>query len=244
MKSIWMLLPILLFTGCQSKHLFNTDQLYAHSITEAMSPDSSKISTNLIPIIPTNGSLVRKTIDGEEYILTVSWKNNVSYYKPYLDSGFYDTQSYEIWITTTPELLNFMSTQKVKDTSMRLKQLLGLPPNSEYKYFVEFWVKPADLFRPCPDNEITDQECDLCFPSSTDSTYIDWINGNRISRYYECELDNKYPWTQLGYTYDWNAKNKDHRGLSEFVIGENKKIKVQGIYTTQEYLESGGYNGK
>lgn len=37
---------------------------------------------------------------------------------------------------------------------MRLKQLLGLPPTATNSYFVKFWVRPNDLFRPCPDKEI------------------------------------------------------------------------------------------
>ena len=47
----------------------------------------------------------------------------------------------------------------------------------------------------------------------------------------------KYPWTQLGYTYDWNPENKSHVGLSEFVIGENKNIVIKAIYSTNDYLE-------
>ena len=126
-----------------------------------------------------------------------------------------------------------------KDTNIirRLKQLLGLPPNAEYSHFVEFWVKPADLFRPCPDKEIIDKQCDVCFPENVDSSHIVWINKNRIDRYYQCELFNQYPWTQLGYTYDWNPGNKTHVGLSEFVIGEDKNIVVNAIYTNEEYLD-------
>ncbi|NQU85464.1 MAG: hypothetical protein HQ541_06860 [Mariniphaga sp.] len=166
----------------------------------------------------------------------VSWKNNISYYESYLDSAFFDTSEYEIWVTTAPELLQKINQEKPVDINLRLKQLLGLPPNSVYNYFVEFWVKPADLFRPCPDSEITDRECETCFPENTDSTHINWINSNRISRYYQCDLFDQYPWTQLGYTYDWNPDNKSHIGLSEFVIGENKNIVVKAIYTTNDYF--------
>lgn len=210
--------------------------LYQNSIEEAMSPAPDKVYSDLVTITPTNKNLITKTINGENHILVVTWKQDISYYKPYLDSAYYDTKSYPIWITTAPELLGRMQKEKTKDVNLRLKQLLGLPPNSVYNYFVEFWVKPEDLFRPCPDNEITDNRCELCFPNNTSDTFKSWINDNRISRYYPCELYDKYPWTQLGYTYDWNPKNKSHVGLSEFVIGENKHIVVEAIYTTQEYL--------
>lgn len=211
--------------------------MYRKSIENAMSPGPEKIDTNLVAINHQNKQLIWKKIEGEDYILVVTWKQNVSYYKPFVDSTAYNTGGYPIWVTTAPELLQRMKQEKAKDVDLRLIQLLGLPPNSVYNYFVEFWVKPDDLFRPCPDNEIDDGRCDLCFPDNTDSTYIAWINSNRISRYYQCELYDNYPWTQLGYTYDWNPRNKSHIGLSEFVIGKNEDVYVKAIYTTEEYLE-------
>jgi hypothetical protein len=81
-----------------------------------------------------------------------------------------------------------------------------------------------------------DSQCDLCFPDNTDSLNISLVNANRISRYDQCELYDKYPWTQLGYTYDWSSENKTHYGLSEFVIDENKNIVVNAIYTANDYL--------
>lgn len=215
----------------------STEQVYQSAIENAMSPAPEKVYDNLIAINRQNEKLTWRTIDGEDYLLVVTWKGNASYYEPYLDSGFYNTGPYEIWVTTSPELLTFFQKEEVLDTNLRLKQLLGLPANSTYNYFVEFWVKPADLFRPCPDNEITDQKCDLCFPNSVDSVYMNWVNDNRVSRYYECELYDKYPWTQLGYTYDWNVRNLDHVGLSEFVIKEDVNIVVEAIYTTTSYLQ-------
>jgi len=211
--------------------------LYQQSIEAAMSPAPEKIYSDLVAIVPQNQDLVWQNFDGEDYLLVVSWKNNVSFYEKYLDSTFYNTDSFPIWITTAPELLQRMKKENPLDVDMRLKQLLGLPPSSVYKHFVEFWVRPRDLFRPCPDNEITDSQCGLCFAENTDPAYISWINENRISRYYKCKLSDKYPWTQLGYTYDWNADNETHVGLSEFVIGYNKDIKVKAIYTTKEYLK-------
>ena len=142
----------------------NKAVLYQQAIQDSMSPGPNKVYTNLVPINDQNDALVWKTIDGERYLLVVTWKQDVSYYKPFLNGGFYNTSNWAMWVTTAPELLERMHSQQDDDVDLRLKQLLGLPPNSEYSYFVEFWVRPADLFRPCPDSEITDEECDLCFP--------------------------------------------------------------------------------
>lgn len=240
-KTSLLLALLLSFMACQTtkvaeRNSKNDTFLYQQSIQDAIYPEASKVYDKLVSVVKQNPNLVWKNINGEDYILVVTWKQNTTYYKQYLDSAFYNTGKYPIWITTAPELKQRMHQEKMKDSNRRLIQLLGLPPNSVYSYFVEFWVKPTDLFRPCPDKEITDTKCETCFPQQTDSAHVAWINENRISRYYQCDLTNEYPWTQLGYTYDWNPKNKSHVGLSEFVIGANKKIIVKAIYTTEEYL--------
>ena len=214
-----------------------TKQVYQSAIENAMSPSPEKVATNLVAINKQNENLTWKTVNGEDYLLVVTWKGDASYYEAYLDSSFYPTQQWEIWVTTSPQLLTVFSQEDVLDTNMRLKQMLGLPPNSTYNYFVESWVKPANLFRPCPDKEITDQKCDLCIPNGTDSSYINWVNDNRINHYYQCELYDQYPWSQLGYTYDCSVKNIDHVGLSEFVIKPEVNIIVEAIYTTADYLQ-------
>lgn len=205
-----------------------------------MYPEKSHIYNGLVPITRQNKDLSWQTVDGEDYVLMVSWKGYIASYVPYKDTGYYNTgNQWPIWVTAAPQLLQRMKSERITDPNRRLKELLGLPPNSSYSYIVEFWVRPQDLFRPCPDNEITDNTCDLCFPANTDSTYMDWVSQTRISRYYPCDLFSQYPWTALGYTYDWNPKNKTHVGLSEFVIHNNANIKVAGIYSTEEYLKKG-----
>nr|WP_320022312.1 hypothetical protein [uncultured Draconibacterium sp.] len=240
-KLIIFLLLLLNLVACRSvktDHWKTSDQqgLYQLAIENAMAPTPNKVCSDLVIVTSDNNNLVWKNIQDEAYLLVVAWKQNVSYYEPYLDSSSYNTGDYPIWVTTAPELLRRMKSEKVEDVDLRLKQLLGLPPNSVYSYFVEMWVSPSDLFRPCPDPEVDDSRCELCFPADTDSSHIEWINANRISRYYPCELYDKYPWSQLGYTYDWNANNTSHVGLSEFVIGNNKNIFINAIYTTAEYL--------
>ena len=208
-------------------------ELYEQSMINSIRPDSSKIYYDLVEINDSNQNLIRKTINSEEYILVCTWKQNVSFYQK--DTVF-NTGNWPLWVTTAPELKERFKLESPKDTNLRLLQLLGLPPTSTYSYFVEFWVRPQDLFRPCPDSEITDGSCDLCFPEGTPQEHINWINENRISRYYQCDLYNQYPWGQLGYTWDWNPKNKSHVGLSEFIIGSGKTIYVRRIVTTGEYL--------
>ena len=233
MKKILFIAITLITFSCVAQRPTNRE-LYKQSMINSIRPDSSKIYNNLVQINDSNKNLIRKTINNEEYILVATWKQNVSFYQK---DTIFNTGSYNIWVTTAPELKERIKLESPKDTNLRLLQLLGLPPTSTYSYFVEFWVRPVDLFRPCPDKEIWDGNCDLCFPEGTSQEHINWINENRISRYYQCDLYNQYPWSQLGYTYDWNPKNKSHVGLSEFIIGTGKTIYVNRIVTTSEYLK-------
>ena len=229
------------------------ETLYSGSLEDAVYPTRNKVDENLFAINKQNKALNWKTINGEEYVLMVSWKGNDKYYKaPYVkEDGIYPTGSkYPIWVTAAPQLATwakgeprFMKWVKNGEKAKvdgRLKQLLGLPPNPNYtyNYFIEFWVKPDDLFRPCPDAEIADNECDANFPPNIDSTYQAWINNTRAARFYDpSKLLDKYPWTALGYTYDWSPRNKTHQGLSEYVIKNDKNVIVNAIYTTEEYLK-------
>ncbi|MBL4710255.1 MAG: hypothetical protein JKY48_17625 [Flavobacteriales bacterium] len=213
---------------------------YQAAMEDAIYLKKSNVYDGLISITKANKDLIWKTVNGEDYVLMLSLKgSSVKYYEPYLNWGFFNTGDWPVWVTAAPQLLNFMKKENAKDVNMRLKQLLGLPPSSVYTHFVELWVKPSDLFRPCLDSEITDKTCELCFPSTADSTYKAWINNTRLSRYYPdpCGLMNEYPWTCLGYTYDWNMKNKTHVGMSEFVIPSYRNVVVNGIYTIEEYLK-------
>jgi hypothetical protein len=233
LKTILFSILSLILIGCKVTSQTNRE-LYEQSMINSIRPDSSKIYYNLVQIDSSNTNLIRKKINEEEYILVCTWKQNVSFYQK---DTIFNTGNWPLWVTTAPELKERIKLESPKDTNLRLLQLLGLPPTSKYSYFVEFWVRPQDLFRPCPDGEISDSNCDLCFPEGTIQEHINWINENRISRYYQCDLYNQYPWGQLGYTYDWNPDNKSHVGLSEFVIGLNKTIYVNGIKTTSEYLK-------
>jgi hypothetical protein len=225
---------ILLGSCGTSSHLKDPNDLYQKSIQASMYPPTAAVDTNLIAINSANQKLIHKTINGEDHILVVTWKSNDFY----PDSGAYSTGKYQMWVTTAPELKQRMASEKYKDPDTRLKQLLGLPPAAKYSLFIEFWVRPVDIFRPCPDKEISDGKCNLCFNAqdSGDMNHIRWINENRLDSYYACGLQNQYPWTQLGYTYDWNPHNKSHIGLCEFVIDTNKIIYVNGKYITQDYL--------
>jgi len=123
---------------------------------------------------------------------------------------------------------------------------------------LELWVAPKDLFRPCPDTEISDTVCELDFPLDAFHTpdlanlvratagpdygafmtYPNWFANQ--SRYAYTPGANPYPWTRLGYTYDWG--NNSHVGLSEFVLhgrkvdGSSISVGIKSVKTTVSYF--------
>ena len=126
---------------------------------------------------------------------------------------------------------------------LRLRQLLGLEPGTEEVFFLEVWARPGDLWRPCADNETGDTVCGLSMPANVSDDYRAWFNYTRAVQYVDCgeKYDTEqlgYPWTQLGYTYDWNPDNESHRGLSEFVIKPNADVYVAAEPATAEYCRS------
>lgn len=45
----------------------------------------------------------------------------------------------------------------------------------------------------------------------------------------------QYPWTRLGYTYDWGAE--DEYGLTEFLVLKNSTIEVEFTKTIDEFFD-------
>jgi hypothetical protein len=151
----------------------------------------------------------------------------------------YNTGNYPIFISAAPHLKNMQLGDLSDDKlNLRLDQLLGLPPTANYSYFLEIWVKPEDIFRPCFDPATNTNVCEFT-PSKKDAAntdYMCWLYQYIYGSFSSTNEMQRYPFTHLGYTYDWSPKNKSHVGLSEYVIGTNKNIYIKRIYTTRGYF--------
>ncbi len=77
----------------------------------------------------------------------------------------------------------------------------------------------ADLFRPCPDPDPTKPSCTLDFPKDAPERHKAWMAGQVSSRY---TAPGGYPWTRLGYTFDWNPDTPRY-GASEYVLRTGSK---------------------
>lgn len=209
----------------------NSDEaLYEAAIKDAMVAEENEIYSNLIPIVDSNKYLSWSGTGADMRVLVLTWTKHASSYS--VGSEVVNSWG-EVWVTAVPEMKDWFgkNTHRIIDTVLRTEQLLGLPKGSKYTTFVELWVRPSDLFRPSADCEITDNVAQIEYPAVMDSSYRAWFEKNIIYSYFPM----RYPWTRLGYTYDWGSTETEI-GLSEFVIKPNSRLVVNRVYTNQEFF--------
>ena len=234
---------------------YDLQQEYLDVVMDSMEVESDEISSELVAVVAHNTDLVWEGEPGNSRILVVVWTNNKLYYDDCISENYTLPRSANIWVTVVPELQDFFNDSSVNTTTLRTEQLLGLPPHYQCTKFVELWVEPGDLFRPSPDPEITDCEAELDFSATSNRflsfdenmtiveydytegvdkqyTYMEWFNHRKELVY---SGDYPYPWTRLGYTYDWGNPDSDV-GLSKFVVVGGSIVGVHSITTNDDYL--------
>ncbi len=207
------------------------ETLYQNSVYNAMTADSSYVIDSLWAISSSNPHLKWKEIDGENYLQVANLTAFPDSYKVDSLSNWWG----DVWVFIPQQAhqrFSFNPDGSSKDTTMRFKQLLGLPPQKEYTHIAVLWIKSSDLFRPAGDNEIDDKTAYQNLAPNADSAYKAWFDSNLIYSYYGTS---PMPWTRMGYTYDW-ADFTSRVGLSEFCIKPNSVIYVEKLYGFTEFF--------
>ena len=147
------------------------------------------------------------------------------------------TLSRAVWVTAVPEVQEKCSKFSDQDLALRLRQLIGLQPDAKFQYFVTMTVRSSDIFRPATDpttttespcSDSTQATCGEVFPDWVTSDHVKWIANQMLTSYFVSEEhtgDYSYPWTRLGYTYDWKP-GADRYGASEYVIRPGAVVNV------------------
>ena len=111
-----------------------------------------------------------------------------------------------------------LQSMRVDNWELRLKQLFGMSPETNYSYFTVFWADVKDVFRPAFYPEINSTIMNTTFSNSLEEDtsenamwFKNWFDETRGRAYGK----DGFPWTRLGYTYDWGNPEKKY-GLSEF----------------------------
>lgn len=147
----------------------------------------------------------------------------------------------EVWVTPDAEVKNLCQ-NFTGDLMLRLKQLLGLHPRAIVTHAVRMTVRRTDVFRPAFDPETTTTfpcacpvtaKCGLEFPSKIEgdlALHMRWISDKTFTSFVISESTltprgYSYPWTRLGYTYDWRPGSNKY-GASEYVVRKGSTVTI------------------
>lgn len=225
-----------LLASCTNQlHTANTPAaLYNQSIVDAAVVSPAKI----LPLLP---------LPTDPQAKVVSW---VSDNRIPCDGGSscnYVTGDYRVWVTLDGEVQQQCRQWHLRGDALRerLEQLLGLPPGSPAPYrktrFVVMQVASAGLQRAClgvDKSSVQQPVCTLDTQASTPAELQQFVMQQMAGSYV---VDNPkgpgYPFTRLGYTYDWNpeAVTKKHYGASEFLLAPGSQVNVLAITSTDDY---------
>jgi len=155
----------------------------------------------------------------------------------------------DTWVTIVPEVQTICR-RFTADVAMQLRELLGLPPDHEIPNIYVLRVKAADVFRPTPDptpwtlcpcgnptqracNFPATVQCGNSFPNDVAVSHQQWIANTTLSLR---RLPGGFPWTHLGYTYNWTP-GADEYGASEYIVRKGAQVTVSPKLSPEEYCK-------
>lgn len=153
---------------------------------------------------------------------------------------------YGMWISVEPELQAICRKYPREQVVERLHYLLGLKPAIEADRsarFVRFTVKDQQptgptgqgVFRPCADPDPKAAQCGNQIKGTAD--YVNWFANQQVFSYQvNGEMKRTgYPWTRLGYTYNWDPAATDIRGVQEYIVPDKTVVTVTEIVKPEDY---------
>ena len=220
---------MMLFSSCKKETpQLSEDELYTNAVHDAMIIDEDEVL-----------DLVNISKDDEN----VLWNGNkvlVLFMHKYPDSypagEEIELQWGNVWCVSAKEMCKWVqsNSEGVEDWSLRLHQVLGMPTSKEYTSISALWVDADLLYRPAnvtDPNSKMDVQYQPTGDEKFDEMYKEWFDSNIIWSYF----DSAFPWTRLGYTYDWADNGKEY-GVSEFLIFQGAKAKVEYTYSVDEFV--------
>lgn len=144
-----------------------------------------------------------------------------------------------VWVTVDFQMRKACRAFAVHRLSLNIEQLLGMPPLKNYSgwHIVTMSLLTMQhasprLFRPClATHSIIESTCRYQDNPSAEG-YL-WGEQNLLQK--PARLKSQYPWTGLGYTYNWNPQASSKVGLSEFVISKGTVVNVRVSQTAQAF---------
>jgi hypothetical protein len=208
----------------------NRDSLLREQFKAAVEAAKDGGCEQVRPLVVIDSTSDKVTWNGEkDKVLMVAAHATPDLY----ENGMPVTIDGEMRVYSDREILDWykMTGKSVRNWPLRLRQLLGLPRDAKITHFTTFWVDPKNMIRPAYTPDITSSEMACRFEEDDDSQLDslgmwlrNWFDKAWSTNY---KSEGGYPWTRLGYTYDWGADGIDKYGLSEFLLMNESKVVVQ-----------------
>ena len=207
---------------------------YLAAVADAESAGPDQLAPSLVALTPGASNVVfNADSTAAEMVTLTDWTGYAA------SVGQSMTLSREVWLTPVPQLQNLCRAYVAaggSDPSLRSLQYLGMPPDAKPVTMVTMMVPLSGMFRPTPDPQIDDttavyddgtvQPEDPAYPN-----HADWF---RLQKSLAYDPANPYPWTRMGYTYDWgDPANKI--GASEFVVRQGTTVDIIADQTPEQY---------
>lgn len=208
------------------------ERLFEAAIADAMQVEPSEVVQDLVVIRPGAAGL---EWSDEGRVRVTTWERERWLRKPNREL----TLPKEVWVT--PDRVVQERCQRIdapeRELMLRLEQLLGLAPgDGAGRRFVELWVDPKDLFRPCPDPAIDRVDCSPeVDPAEIPKEHREWL-AETAEEAHRPASEGGAPWTGLGYTFDWGGPYSEV-GFTELVVRRSAQVWVGRVASARDYCQ-------
>lgn len=206
------------------------DSSYQEAVLDAMVAEPQEIR----PLVVLSQDSALSTIQGQ-YVLLGSIHH---FPESYPDSTVMQLPV-TAWTFTDKELIAWLKDPKhvLPDNQeiWRLKQMLGLPPHEYYSHISFYWVHLKDVIRPATSIDPRQEVMQPVLNQATPLLYKEWFQEQVVDAY----SSHLYPWTRLGYTYDWGKSEQDDAyGVSEFLVHRGAVVSVAVTLPLIDFIKS------
>ena len=229
-KTLSVIIAATVLSACtqnpQIKDPASLNARYLDTVRDAAFIDDEE----LLPLVSLDPKLKQVTYNEDGQVLLMFFHN----YPQSYPKGESFALEHECWCVSDLELLKWCQNHqgKILDPTLRFKQLVGVKPQGEYNFVSAIWVNPEDVIRPATDTDVFTTQVPKDLDASESAEYKEWFEGNILYSYFE----DAYPWTRIGYTYDWAFDSQEY-GLSEFLLKKGVKIKVERTLSVDDFAK-------
>lgn len=211
--------------GACGKESQNQSDLYEQSVEDAVFAEEDEI----MELVSLTSEDDRVTWDDQGRVLLLTFHR---YPDSYPEGETVTLEWGEVWTFTEKEMASRFAEEmkEDKDYDLALKHLLGLPQEKESTTVTAFWVDPQDVIRPAYQMDATDGSMTVTLSDDVDEEYKAWFDQNILDSYFYGD----YPWTRLGYTYNWGGHGTEY-GVTEFLVKSGAQVEVEYTKTEEDF---------